>query len=113
MFTTNKHHVWGQKLTKCWLKQKVQIENNICIDEGNPSKFEVFNLFLIIFFLKNHPNIFNNIVNYQEISFGFLKGKKDALIETFKLLMYPWIMLAHGEPLSTDECCPWRTFAHQ
>ncbi len=51
------------------LKQKLQIENIVCIDEGNPSKFEQFEFILDNIYkknkIKNLTNICTNIVNYQ------------------------------------------------
>ncbi len=49
------------------LKQKLQIEKIICIDEGNPSKFKQFEFILDdIQQKKSLTNICTNIVNYQE-----------------------------------------------
>ncbi len=55
-----------------WLKQKLQTKIIICIDEGNPSKFEKFNLFSIPFEEKTPLHIFNKHKSILTMCFKLL-----------------------------------------
>ncbi len=48
------------------LKQKLQIENIICIDEGNPSKFEQFEFILIYIWQGSHQNSEKTFPDFPE-----------------------------------------------